>query len=224
MATSLWRGPIFSGLGGDNSASSIKAQRFSATGAKIGGEILVNTLTSGGQMDPAITASGPNGFLVAWTDTGTGGVQAQLFTLTSTDENTALALNVAAAVTDTDGSETLALVASSIPVGATLSDGVNSFTASAGQTSVNISTWTLANLTITPALNFTGDFQLTFTATTTDHATLSSGAVPTPDRFLRPLTSSSRRPPTPPYSPARTRILSAAPETTRCRVVQAMMS
>ena len=90
-------------------------------------------------MDPAITASGPNGFLVAWTDTGnTGGVQAQLFTLTSTDENTALALNVAAAVTDTDGSETLALVASSIPVGATLSDGVNRFTASAGQTSVDI--------------------------------------------------------------------------------------
>ena len=73
--------------------------------------------------------------------------QAQLFTLTSTDENTALALNVAAAVTDTDGSETLALVASSIPVGATLSDGVNSFTATDGQTSVDISTWTLAKLT-----------------------------------------------------------------------------
>jgi len=168
----------FSGLGGDNSVTSIKAQGFTATGVKIGGEILVNTITSGGQMDPSITASGPNGFLVAWTDIGTAsGVQAQLFTFASADENTALTLNVAAAVTDTDGSETLALVASSIPVGATLSDGVNSFTATTGQTSVDISTWTLAKLTITPSLNFTGDFPLTFTATTTDHATLSSGAV-----------------------------------------------
>jgi Ca2+-binding RTX toxin-like protein len=86
-------------------------------------------------------------------------------------------LNVAAAVTDTDGSETLALVASGIPVGATLSDGVNSFTATTGQTSVDISAWALTKLTITPSFNFTGDFPLTFTATTTDHATLSSGAV-----------------------------------------------
>ena len=154
-----------------------------------------------------------------------GGVQAQLFTLTSTDENTALALNVAAAVTDTDGSETLALVASSIPVGATLSDGVNSFTASAGQTSVDISTWTLANLTITPALNFTGDFQLTFTATTTDHATLSSGAV-TDTRSVSQTIDVIVTPARPrhPIPPARIRILSAVPETTRCRVVPAMMS
>src|SRR5439155_18768911 len=52
---------------------------------------------------------------------------------------------------------------------------VNRFTATDGHTNVDISSWTLANLTVTPTLDFTGDFQLTFTATATDHATLSSG-------------------------------------------------
>jgi hypothetical protein len=116
---------------------------------------------------------------VAWSDGGTaGGVQAQTFTLESTLENTALPLNVTAALTDIDGSERLTLGVSGIPVGATLSDGVHSFTAVAGTTSVDISTWSLGGLTITPPSNFTGDFQLTFNATATDNADLSTGPAP----------------------------------------------
>ena len=46
-----------------------------------------------------------------------------------------------------------------------------------GQTTVDISSWTFANLTVTPPLNFTGDFKLTVNATATDHATLSTGDV-----------------------------------------------
>ncbi len=69
----------------------------------------------------------------------------------------------------------MALSISGIPAGATLTDGVHNFTATAGATSVNITSWTLANLKVTPPLHFTGDLQLTFNATSTDTATLSTG-------------------------------------------------
>ena len=39
----------FSGVGGDSSNSGIKAQLFDSSGAKVGGEILVNTVTDGFQ-------------------------------------------------------------------------------------------------------------------------------------------------------------------------------
>ena len=64
--------------------------------------------------------------------------------------NTAIPLTVATALVDIDGSETLALQIGAIPVGATLSDGTNSFTATAGNTTVDVSAWTLSALTITP--------------------------------------------------------------------------
>ena len=171
-----------SGQGGDGSEHSIKAQVFDAAGNKLGGEFLINTVTDGDQRFPSISAIAGGGFIVSWSDTsGSGGddsgfaAKAQIFTLGNSSQNTPLKLTVAAALTDTDGSETLALVVSAIPAGATLSDGVHSFTAGAGNTSVDISGWTLANLTITPASNFTGTFNLTFAATATDTAVLSTG-------------------------------------------------
>ena len=45
---------------------------------------------------------------------------------------------IAGALTDTDGSETLALTISSIPVGAVLSDGTNTFTAVSGSTTATV--------------------------------------------------------------------------------------
>jgi Ca2+-binding RTX toxin-like protein len=86
------------------------------------------------------------------------------------DEDTAIPLDVSAALSDTDGSETLTLVVSTIPVGAILSDGVNSFTATAGSTSVDIVGWMLSALVITPPANSDVDFQLTVTATATETA------------------------------------------------------
>ncbi len=172
-----------SGQNGDISGFAIKAQMFNAAGGRIGGEFLLNTTTSGNQSAPSIAALADGGFIVTWSDgSGRGGdtsgtsIKAQRFTLGATAEDTPLRLNVSATLIDTDGSETLTLAASGIPVGATLSDGVHTFTASAGNTSVDITGWTLANLTVTPPLNFTGNFKLTVTATTTDTATLSTGA------------------------------------------------
>jgi hypothetical protein len=83
----------------------------------------------------------------------------------SGDEDTAIAFDVSPALSDTDGSEILSsLVISAIPVGATLSDGVNSFTAVAGDTEFDIINWDHSSLTITPPADSDVDFELTVTA------------------------------------------------------------
>ena len=61
----------------------------------------------------------------------------------SGDEDTAIALAIDPALVDIDGSESLEVQIGAIPVGATLSDGVNSFTATSGNTTVDISAWNL---------------------------------------------------------------------------------
>lgn len=75
-----------SGQGGDNSLTSIKAQIFSATGAKVGGEFLVNTATSSIQQNSNVITLASGGFIVSWADgSGAGGdssgtgIKAQLF-------------------------------------------------------------------------------------------------------------------------------------------------
>jgi len=93
------------------------------------------------------------------------------------NEDTAIALSVATALVDTDGSETLAVTVSSIPVGATLSDGGgNTFTATAGNTTATITGWNLAALTVTPAANADADFTLTLAATGTEAANLATAS------------------------------------------------
>ena len=86
----------------------------------------------------------------------------------SGNEDSAIALTFGAALVDTDGSESLATEISAIPAGATLSDGTNSFTATATDSAVDVSTWDLSALTVTPPLNSDEDFALTITATSTD--------------------------------------------------------
>src|ERR1700682_4355951 len=58
------------------------------------------------------------------------------------------------------------LVVSAVPLGATLSDGTHTFTASAGNTSVDVHSWNLASLAITPATD--ANFTLSVAATTRD--------------------------------------------------------
>ncbi|MEP3475786.1 MAG: cadherin domain-containing protein, partial [Hyphomicrobiales bacterium] len=84
-------------------------------------------------------------------------------------ENTAIALpDITAATTDADGSETLALTITSIPEGAVLTDGTNTFTATAGDTDVDVTSWQLDSITMTPPEEFSGDITLTVNATATD--------------------------------------------------------
>jgi hypothetical protein len=107
---------------------------------------------------------GRGGFLdnISLTETSSG------FTATG-DEDTAILLpDLSMTLNDTDGSESGVLTISDIPVGAVLSDGASSFTASTGSTSVDITSWNSDSLTVTPPLDFDGQFDLTITATATE--------------------------------------------------------
>jgi hypothetical protein len=51
----------------DGSGRGIYAQRFSAAGAKVGGEFQVNQVTAGEQFAPSVAADDGGGFVVTWT-------------------------------------------------------------------------------------------------------------------------------------------------------------
>jgi Ca2+-binding RTX toxin-like protein len=74
----------------------------------------------------------------------------------------------AAALVDTDGSETLALSIANIPVGAIVTDGNHSFTATAGNQVATITGWNYAALMVMPPAGFTGSFTLNYTSTATE--------------------------------------------------------
>ncbi|QTD57489.1 cadherin domain-containing protein [Parasphingorhabdus cellanae] len=82
-----------------------------------------------------------------------------------------------AALIDNDGSEVVDyLNIEGVPAGAILSDGTNSFTATGGSTSVDIKTWDLAALSITPPTGSATDFSLTVSSRSRE---TSNGAVST---------------------------------------------
>ena len=78
------------------------------------------------------------------------------------------ALNLTATTPDTDGSETLEVLVSGLASGATITDGANTFTASAGNTSVDIASWDLTQLQYRASQNSDADANLTITLTTTE--------------------------------------------------------
>ncbi len=93
-------------------------------------------------------------------------------------EDAAIPLSViGAALRDTDGSETLSLSIGAIPVGATLSDGTNSFTATLGNTTTDVTGWNLGKLAIMPPKDFNGQFALKVVATTTEQANQSQASI-----------------------------------------------
>ncbi len=72
--------------GDDTSSLAIRAQVFNADGTLSGAEFLVNTTTSGAQLDPSITGLADGRFVITWTDfSGSGGdtsglaIRAQVF-------------------------------------------------------------------------------------------------------------------------------------------------
>ena len=84
----------------------------------------------------------------------------------SGNEDTAITLNISAALTDTDGSETLSVVIGNVPNGATLSAGINN----------GNGTWTLTpaqlnGLTFTPPEHSSGQFSLSVSAVSSENGT-----------------------------------------------------
>ena len=164
---------------GDGDHGQIKARVIDANGNPVGDEFTVNSNADGDQHTPAIAARPDGSFIITWTDNNVAtddddGIRGRIFSVSN--GNAPTHLNLSASLTDKDGSEKLAISVSTIPVGTMLTDGTHSFTATAGNTSVDISGWSFANLTVTPPLGFTGDLKLTVNATATDQATLSTGA------------------------------------------------
>ncbi len=77
---------------------------------------------------------------------------------------------ISGAIADTDASETLSFAISDVPVGVTISDGANGFTATAGNTTVDVTSWDLANLAVTPPTDSDVDFSITVNAIATEIA------------------------------------------------------
>jgi Ca2+-binding RTX toxin-like protein len=90
----------WSETGGDGSSWSVRAQRFDAAGAKLGGELLVNTTTSNSQLAPAVAALSGGGFAAVWEDRSASGqdgsasaIRAQLFGADGQRQGTEILVN-----------------------------------------------------------------------------------------------------------------------------------
>ncbi|MGX1924930.1 Calx-beta domain-containing protein [Vibrio sp. NH-7] len=75
---------------------------------------------------------------------------------------------IRASLTDTDGSESLAVTLAGLPVGAIISDGNTSVTISSANESVDVTGWSLDSLTVTPPQGSHDDFTIFVTATSTE--------------------------------------------------------
>ena len=82
------------------------------------------------------------------------------------DEDISGSIDLSLALTDTDSSETLALSVSGLPEGAVITDGSNSVTSTGAD--IDLTGWNTDTLSMTPAADDHNDFNLVFTATTTE--------------------------------------------------------
>ena len=85
-------------------------------------------------------------------------------------------LDISAALTDSDNSETLAVVLSGIANGVQISDGTNTYTATAHNSSVTVTSWDLDDLVLTPPTVGEQHFDLVITATATDGTSTSTNS------------------------------------------------
>ncbi len=84
-------------------------------------------------------------------------------------QDTAIPISeIRASLTDTDGSESLAVTLKGLPIGAVLSDGVNSITVATVNEALDVTGWSLDSLTVTPPAGSHDDFTITVTATSTE--------------------------------------------------------
>ncbi|MFO1056662.1 MAG: right-handed parallel beta-helix repeat-containing protein [Dongiaceae bacterium] len=137
-----------------------------ATGSTATGPIAL-TITAISTEDNATTASASKPLTVTIDPASGGDTTASTPTLTvqaaSGNEDSAIPLNIAAALTDTDGSESLAIRIAGVPTGASLSAGTNN-----GGGSWTLTAAQLANLKITPPANADATINLTVTAIATE--------------------------------------------------------
>ncbi|WP_315974964.1 immunoglobulin-like domain-containing protein, partial [Pseudomonas sp. 5P_5.1_Bac1] len=83
------------------------------------------------------------------------------------ENGTVKLVGISSALTDTDGSETLAVKLAGIPSGSVISDGAG-HSISVGATAVDVTGWNLSTLTIKPPAYYSGSFDVTVNATSTE--------------------------------------------------------
>jgi len=182
-------------------SAGVYAQRVGADGTLIGTEIHVTETSAGSQsFDPALNGSPnivqlANGDIVAsWFGAPGGSVYGRVFAIDAAgSEDTTINLpTINAAVTDTDGSESLRLLLTGYPPGASFGVGHAGTGVDAGKWVIDSATDIAAlashPLQMTPPANYNGSFTLSVTAEVTDHATLSDGHVHTDIVTTAPLT------------------------------------
>jgi VCBS repeat-containing protein len=138
-----------------------------------GNLVAFDTIVFSAEYDPSLTNSNDNDFLLnslSFENVITSGTE----TL-STPEGGDVSFTINAASTDQDGSESLTVEVQDIPVGFTLTDGVNTFTSSEGSTVADVTSWNLDSLTLsTTDIEATTTYILTVVATATEDGTSSS--------------------------------------------------
>ncbi len=156
--------------GADGSYYGIVAQRFDADGNAVDGEVVINTTTAYDQRFPAVEARPDGGYVVTWSDSNADGSGWGIFQRVVEgkgawgDEDSAIALDISALLSDTDGSEVLsAITIAGVPTGAVLSASTDN-----GGGNWTVDEADLAGLTITPPADFNGNFELTASATATE--------------------------------------------------------
>ncbi|WP_162084669.1 tandem-95 repeat protein [Sulfuriferula nivalis] len=102
----------------------------------------------------------------------------QIQPLDTGNQGNSIALqSIKAALIDTDGSETLQLALSGMPMGSILTDGTNSYTTTAAQPVANITGWNTGTLSITPPADYNGTLTLQITATAAESVGGSTASV-----------------------------------------------
>ena len=71
-----WRS--FGSTGSDDSYISVQAQRITAEGRRVGGELQVNSYTTDAQRSPSVAAAQPDEFVVVWTGYGSTGTDTRV--------------------------------------------------------------------------------------------------------------------------------------------------
>jgi translation elongation factor EF-1beta len=86
-------------------------------------------------------------------------------------QDTAIPLSeIKTSLNDTDGSESLKVTLTGLPVGAILSDGNSSITVATIDEELDVTSWALDTLTVTPPAGSHDDFTINLTATSTERA------------------------------------------------------
>ncbi|VAW50728.1 T1SS secreted agglutinin (RTX) [hydrothermal vent metagenome] len=156
----LWDGAVIDTISADGSGLSDTS--WSSFNYTVTGDGDVSRLEF--REDGVDLSYGRGGLLdnISLTETSSG------FTATGNEDTAILLPDLSITLNDQDGSESSTLTISDIPVGAVLTDGANSFTASTNATNVDITSWSNDSLTVTPPLDFDGQFDLTITTTATE--------------------------------------------------------